>query len=201
MEKICINNRKYDIISPSNLNHYHVIGNWFITARGLVLNQMSINKFMRDQKGFTLLELLLVVAGIAILAGIVIIAINPSKQLGETKNAQRRTDVNAVLNSVYQYAIDNNGNLPSGLDAATLTYQVLGTSASGCDTVCGAVTTVAGCLDLSSDLTPTYIVAIPSDPSLSSSTYTDYYINKNPNGRITVGACDPEQGATISVIR
>jgi len=30
---------------------------------------------------------------------------------------------------------------------------------------------------------------------------TDYYINKDSNGRITVGACDPEQSAVISVTR
>ena len=156
---------------------------------------------MFNKKGFTLLELLLVVAGIAILAGIVIIAINPSKQLGETKNAQRRTDVNALLNAVYQYAIDNSGNLPAGLDSSATSSQVLGTASSGCDAVCGAVTTKATCLNLSSDLTPTYIVSIPSDPSLMATTYTDYYIDQDANDRITVGACDPEQSATINVVR
>ena len=65
---------------------------------------------MKNKKAFTLLEILLVVAAIAILASIVILAINPSKQLADTRNSQRRIDVNTILNAVYQYAIDKNGN-------------------------------------------------------------------------------------------
>lgn len=152
-------------------------------------------------KGFTLLEILLVVAAIAILAGIVIVALNPGKQLGDTRNAQRSSDVNAILNAFYQYAIDNNGNFPSGLDDVNGTTQVLGTSASGCDTTCGAVTSTAACLDVSGDLVPTYLVDIPQDPQSGTDGNTDYYIDKDTNGRITVGSCDPEQSATISVTR
>ncbi len=153
------------------------------------------------KQGFTLLEVLLVVAAISILAGIVIIAINPGKQLGDTRNAQRRSDVNTILNAVYQYSLDNNGNLPSDIDSVTTSSQVLGTATTGCDTTCGATTTVASCVDLSQELVPTYIVGIPTDPQTGTAANTDYYINKDANGRITVGACDPEQGATISVTR
>ena len=155
----------------------------------------------KKQNGFTLLEILLVVAAIAILAGIVIVAINPNKQLGDTRNSQRRADVNTIINAVYQYAIDNNGTLPSGIDSVTTSSQVLGTSATGCDTTCTAATTVSACVDLSGDLVPTYIVGIVTDPSTGTSANTDYYINKDANGRITVGSCDPEQSATISVTR
>jgi type IV pilus assembly protein PilA len=160
-----------------------------------------MNKIYKNKKGFTLLEVLLVVAAIGILAGIVIVALNPGKQLGDTRNAQRRSDVNTILNAVYQYAIDNDGNLPTAIDAVTGSSQVLGTAASGLDSTCTATTTVAAGIDLSTDLVPTYIVGIPADPKTGAATNTDYYINKDANGRLTVGACDPEQSAVISVTR
>jgi len=158
-------------------------------------NRLELNK------GFTLLEILLVVAAIAILTGIVIVALNPNKQLGDTRNAQRRSDVSTILNAVYQYTIDNNGNLPSGIDSTVGSSQVLGTAGSGLDSTCTATTTLAAGLDLSSSLVPTYIVGIPLDPSSGVASNTDYYINRDSNGRITVGSCDPEQSATISVTR
>ncbi len=160
-----------------------------------------MKNYRQDRRGFTLLEILLVVAAIGILAGIVILAINPGKQLGDTRNAQRDSDVNTILNAVYQYSIDNDGSMPGGIDAVTGSSQVLGTSGSGCDATCTADTTVAACVDLSGDLVATYIVGIPTDPSSGDATNTDYYINQDANGRITVGSCDPEQSATISVTR
>ena len=155
----------------------------------------------RSKRGFTLLEILLVVAAIAILAGIVIVALNPSKQLGDTRNAERSSDVVTLLNAVYQYAIDNNGNLPANIDTITTTSQVFGTSVSGCDSTCTAASSTASCLDLTSDLVPTYIVAMPKDGTTGTDANTDYYINKDANGRLTVGSCDPEQSAVISVQR
>ncbi len=148
--------------------------------------------------GFTLLEVLLVVAIIAILAGIVILALNPVKQLGDTRNSERRSDVTTILNAVYQYSLDNDGNLPSGI---TTSAKVLGTNISGCDTVCTATATAVGCVDLSSALVPTYVVGIPVDPKTGSTTSTDYYIRTDADGRLIVGACDPEQGASIQVTR
>lgn len=151
--------------------------------------------------GFTLLEVLLVVAAIGILAGIVIIALNPAKQLGDTRDAQRRSDVNTILNAIHQYAIDNNGTLPAGIDTTTGTAQVLGTAGSGADTTCTAETTEAAGVDLASDLVPTYIVGIPTDPTTGTAANTDYYVNQDSNGRLTVGACDPEGSGAITVTR
>lgn len=148
-------------------------------------------------KGFTLIEILLVVAIIAILAGIVIFAINPSKQLADSRNAQRRSDVNTILNAIYQYTLDNNGVLPasilqnescSGIDA----NKICKTNASDCTNL----------LNLSALTTSEkYLVAIPNDPSSANDNFTGYYANRNNNNRVTVCAPLAEQGASISVTR
>ncbi len=57
----------------------------------------------KKYEGFSLIEILVVVALIIILAAITIIAINPAKNFRDTRNAQRASDVNAILNAVTQY--------------------------------------------------------------------------------------------------
>ena len=149
-----------------------------------------MNKNIKNNKGFTLLEILLVVALIAILAGIVIIAINPNKQLGDTRNAQRRVDVNTILNAVYQYTIDNNGSLPAGITE---------TSTEICNTT-GA--TCSGLVDLGVLIEDEkYIVSIPLEPQKTTALGAGYRIKKSANNRITVEAGFEEQDATISVTR
>ncbi len=141
------------------------------------------------RRGFTLIELLLVIGIIAILAAIVIVAINPTKQLGDARNAQRRSDVNTILNAVYQYSIDHNGTLPAGIP------DTVGTI---CKTAAASDCTVV----LSTDLTSAYIVAIPADPQGATATSAGYTIVKDATSkRVTVAAPSAEQGAVISVTR
>ena len=154
-----------------------------------------MKKLLRSQKGFTLIEILLVVAAIAILAGIVIVAINPGKQLGDTRNAQRRSDVTTILNAAYQYSIDNNGVLPAGISTTTPTEICLsGTLPADCVT--------GGLVDLSVLTTNSkYVTAIPSDPQKTTVNGAGYVIVKDANGRLTVSAPIAEQSAVITVTR
>ena len=86
------------------------------------------------RRGFTLIELLLVISIIGVLAAVVIVAINPSRQFAQARNAERRSDVKNILEAVQQYAIDNKGNPPTGVDA---TWRMLGTATTTCDVTCG----------------------------------------------------------------
>ncbi len=137
------------------------------------------------KKGFTLLEILLVVAAIGILAGIVIVAINPGKQLADTRNAQRRVDIKTLLDASVQYQIDV-GHFPSSITATPTE-------------ICKVGGACAGLIDLSV-LVPTYVSSLPIDPLASaSSNGTGYQISVSAStGRATVSAPSAERGAVIS---
>lgn len=150
-----------------------------------------------NAKGFTLLEILLVVGIIAILAGIVILAINPTKQLGDARNAQRRSDVLTIMNAIYQYSLDNEGVLPPDLANATA-------DAGDCYTVSNGIGTANANSILASLMTEltassTYLTDMPADPSKGDS--DDYSVVKRANGRVTVCAPAAENNTTIEVTR
>lgn len=159
-----------------------------------------MKKVVRAKDGFTLLEILLVVGIISILAGIVILAINPTKQLGDTRNAQRRSDVLTILNAAYQFSIDNSGYLPASTTLTT-TACSLADDEIGVDDA--SVINLYDELVVSSGDT-TYLVEMPTDPqatSTASGAGTGYAITKTSSGRLTVCAPLAENDVTISVTR
>lgn len=149
-----------------------------------------------NSKGFTLVEILLVVAIIAILAAIVVIAVNPARQLAQARNTQRSVDVNTILNAVYQHLIDNRGNLIA--EITTSPKEICFTSGVS-STSCGVVLADLEALTVSER----YLSQIPVDPSGATTTFgTGYQIYKSANGRVTVRAPGAEIGSTtISVTR
>jgi prepilin-type N-terminal cleavage/methylation domain-containing protein len=141
------------------------------------------------QHGFTLIELMLVIGILAILAGVVIAALAPTRQLGFARDAKRQSDVNTILNGLYQYSIDHNGVLPAGIPASGI-HEICRTGAADCD---GA--------NLNA-LSGSYLVSIPIDPRApETGTGTSYFIKRENGGRMTVSAPLKEVRENISVTR
>jgi len=135
----------------------------------------------KTMKGFTLIEILVVVALIAILTAITFIAINPAKNFADTRNAQRSSDVVQILNGVTQYTSESGHMLA---DFGTLLACPL-TSCIGTDTA------VLKCIDLEPllvDVTPNYIVGIPTDPLATAPTDDTGYTICTTGGRVQIAA-------------
>ena len=157
----------------------------------MIFSSRLIKLETANQDGFTLIELLVVIGILAILLAITLIAINPNKHFQDARNAQRQSNVAAILDAIYEYESSHNGNEPPSVAAVT-SEEALG----------GGI----GQINVCPDLIPTFIANLPMDPQAGSGTactgtYNSGYTIASTSGRFTIAAPSAEDGATISVTR
>ncbi|HEY4523598.1 MAG TPA: type II secretion system protein [Candidatus Paceibacterota bacterium] len=148
---------------------------------------ISATAIKNRRAGFTLIEILVVIGLIAILATIVIVAINPARQFAQARNSQRTSNVNAILNAIGQNLADNKGIFTCTTVPGAVIDDTLRNIEDGA---------AAGISNLRPCIVPTYMSEIPYDPSMSGAHVTSdtdydtkYKVQKNATTqRITVCA-------------
>ncbi len=138
------------------------------------------------KKGFTLIEILVVIGLIAILAAVVLVAINPARQFAQGRNSQRTANINSLLNAIGQNVADNKGLFGGVCASAVVTTPMSSTSIS---TASAGAAGDLGCL------VPTYIPAIPTDPEWTSGNDTLYDVSVSAIGRVMICAPNGDESA------
>jgi hypothetical protein len=116
----------------------------------------------------------------------VIDRIDVDGQFMSTRDTQRRADLITITGAVYQYASENDGELP-GDELFPKTPTCIGTSSE--------------CYDLGSyGIVPTYVAEMPMDPLNGTGENTGYTIFMSNQGRV-VATAKGEKEAEISIVR
>jgi prepilin-type N-terminal cleavage/methylation domain-containing protein len=82
------------------------------------------NIFLKKNKGFTLLEILIVIAIIGILVSLGVVSYASAQ--AKSRDSRRRSDMKAVQSGWEQYYADNNGNYPLDCNANMSSYLPAG---------------------------------------------------------------------------
>src|SRR3989344_5172466 len=124
--------------------------------------------------GFTLIEIIIVIGVISILAGIVITAVNPRRQLAITENTKRAAAARELQNAIQQFVIDDKmlPGIPFDGDEV-VTYEICREGGGN------------GCHDLTPLVTFGYLTAIPVD-ILAEAPLSGFRVTYRPSGHIAV---------------
>lgn len=148
------------------------------------------------KRGFTLLEILIVVALIAILVGIVIAALNPGRQFANARNSTRWSHLQVVQSAISSNMAENSGTFTCASGALPAVATNMSNDTAGGD------------YDIAPCLVTEYISSMPYDPSATGAGWTSeavydtgYTILQAADDRITVAAPSAELGEVITLTR
>lgn len=153
-------------------------------------------KLKNNNLGLTMAGLIVTVLIIAILSAAAFIWLDPLAKIGQAKDERRRHDVNIIATAISNYVNDHQGALPV-LGAVTTSKQVLCQVQSAVNKSCGGDN--VPCLRIAQqDFYDDYLPQLPLDPDKTANTDTGYYLEKDADNNLIVGACDTYGSTAIT---
>ncbi|MBI2473230.1 type II secretion system protein [Candidatus Uhrbacteria bacterium] len=161
------------------------------------------------KQGFTLVELLIVIAIVAILVAVIFVALDPATRFSQARDAVRQNDVGEILSAIKLYQVDNGGDHLASIAALTPgdVYMAVNGAVmtTGCDDgnlSCDTdVTTDTACVNIAGLVTGGYLASMPVSPSGdvawddgsgAADDGSGYTLSIDANGIVAVRACESE---------
>lgn len=154
---------------------------------------------MKSERGFTILELVLAIAILAILLTTVVVLIDPPKQYAKANNGAREAHLGTIAGAISENVSDHKGSFDCA--AGPLPTSTM--------TMAAPTATSTDRYDIAPCLVPAYLSNMPYDPTAEGAHYastTDYnsgytIIRNEDTGQITLDAPAAQLGEVISITR